>query len=83
MILNTDAGRVRSVCPVEDNLLVWRTRLAEHQGVVALVEVSPNTGQARRYVVILDIGATLETRKYLFATRGFLTFLYLIFTNPG
>ena len=72
MVLNTDAGCVRSVCPVEDNLLVWRTRLAEHQGVVALVEVSPNTGQARWYVVTLDIGATLETRIYLQQTTLYL-----------
>ena len=53
MVLDTDAGGVRAVGPVEDDLLVRRTRLAEHRVVVAMVQISPDRGQAGGNVVVL------------------------------
>ena len=54
MVLRTDGRRVRPVRPVEENLLVWRTGLAEDRTVVSLVEVAPHTAQAGRDLVALQ-----------------------------
>ena len=64
MVLDTDAGGVRAVGPVEDDLLVWRTRLAEHRVVVAMVQISPDRGQARGNVVVLQLGRCYNYYKY-------------------
>ena len=54
VVLRADAGRVRSVRPVQENLLVRRTGLAEDRRVVTLVEVPPEAGQAGRDLVTLQ-----------------------------
>ena len=54
MVLRTDGRRVRPVRPVEENLLVRRTGLAEDRTVVPLVEVAPHTAQARGDLVALQ-----------------------------
>ena len=73
MVLSTYAGGVRPVSPVEDNLLVRRTRLAEHWVIVAVVQISPDAGQAGGNVVVLVCGDGVTVKilldpEYLFIT---------------
>ena len=54
MVLSADGGSVRPVSPVEENLLVGRTGLAEDWTVVSLVKVAPHAAQAGRDLVALQ-----------------------------
>ena len=58
MVLQTDVGGVRSVSPVEHNLLVRGTTLAEHRMIVAMVKIPPQTSQTRWYLESLEYSSS-------------------------